>query len=442
MGQGNGCRVCNGPLDPNNPDLGNGRHNNLGLPPGYKPHGLAELDLVAGHRIGFIAGITSLISIPFNLVGTSGYAASDFRDLPGTTIGTLDLADLGAVDPNGPPFGPGIGAGGTFVNGSTLPIGASCCAGGANISWPAAKLGSPATPFVRTFDAGPGPDGIPSCFGDNPLATNGLNACNQRLGVGPNGPKTDGAFNTGLDDAAHAYTVGSSGLIPASSARFTGTPSTPTAFPAFNQVAAEALRDVAVFGPANFDALLKLNVSYCPIRGGQPDCGTAVTCNEEDTAACVPGCFDPASELDTDADGVPDRCDNCTTIANPREAPGCFATPTTSCGPWSTLTGGQRDDDHDGYGNACDAKFTTLGLLVGPGDLTQLRASGGNARTEDTCGTTGTRPCAIFGTWTGLNALIGTADLARFRLLANKPPGPKCPLCPLACTAGSDGSCQ
>ena len=59
-GQGGGCRVCNGPLDPNNP---------LGPPIGYDTHGVADLDLVAGHRIGS-SRITTLISIPFNLVGT------------------------------------------------------------------------------------------------------------------------------------------------------------------------------------------------------------------------------------------------------------------------------------------------------------------------------------------------------------------------------------
>jgi hypothetical protein len=78
--------------------------------------------------------------------------------------------------------------------------------------------------------------------------------------------------------------------------------------------------------------------------------------------------------------------------------------------------------------------------LVSNADLTELRASNGHVRTTDSCGTIGTRPCAIFDL-DGQSALIGTADLARFRLLNGKAPGPKCPLCPLACTAGSDGSC-
>ena len=88
-GQGNGCRACNGPITVANP---------LGLPIGYNTHGLPELDLVAGQRIGGIAGVTSLVRVPLFVVGTTGLAASDFRDLPGTEVGSLDLADMGLVD--------------------------------------------------------------------------------------------------------------------------------------------------------------------------------------------------------------------------------------------------------------------------------------------------------------------------------------------------------
>src|SRR5258706_2065286 len=160
-GQGGQCRACNGPIDPGNADLTNGQPNALGLPPGYDTHGLPDLDLVSGQRVGVIAGSVpgAVTRIPLFLVGTSGYAAAEFRDLPGTRV-TSDLADLGEVDSSGPPFGVGIGTGGTFANGGTLPIGESCCAGAGNIALAPAQFGSPPTPFHATFDAGPGPDGI------------------------------------------------------------------------------------------------------------------------------------------------------------------------------------------------------------------------------------------------------------------------------------------
>ena len=139
---------------------------------------------------------------------------------------------------------------------------------------------------------------------------------------------------------------------------------------------------------------------------------------------------------DGDADSVGDVCDNCVSVSNPRVATGFL----TSNG-WATLTGGQRDDDHDGYGNRCDAKFPGVaGTLVGAGDLTQFRASNGKNRTVDTCGTGGTRPCAIFDLDEG-SLLIGTSDLGVIRALNGKAPGPKCPTCPLACVAGVAGTC-
>ena len=148
-----------------------------------------------------------------------------------------------------------------------------------------------------------------------------------------------------------------------------------------------------------------------------------------------------ANQADADGDGVGDACDNCVNIANPRVTPD--ANTYLSANPWATLTGGQRDDDHDGYGNKCDAKFPgTLGTNVGASDLAQFRASNGKSRTGDTCGTSGTIPCAIFDLDEGTAANIGAPDLAQFRLLNGKAPGPKCPTCPLTCLAGTAGTCN
>jgi hypothetical protein len=147
-----------------------------------------------------------------------------------------------------------------------------------------------------------------------------------------------------------------------------------------------------------------------------------------------------ASQADVDGDGVGDACDNCVNVPNPRVTPD--AATFLAANPWATLTGGQRDDDHDGYGNKCDAKFPgTPGTAVGTSDLTEFRASFNKSRALDSCGTVGTHPCAIFDLDEGAGAAIGTPDLTQFRALFNKLPGPKCPTCPLTCAAGTAGTC-
>ena len=459
------CRACNGPIDYGNPDTSNGLPNALGLPPGYDPQGLSVLQLDKSERIGGIAGVGASARIPLFLIGTSGYAASDFRDTPGTVAGSLDVADLGQVDPFGDPFSVGIGTGGTFTNGSALPIGAPCCAGGANVSWSPAQVGTPSfgTSFLRTFDSGPGLDGIPGCFGDNAYSGNGGNACNQHLGQGPVGPKTDGFYATGLDDVPVVLPVGASGPIPASSARFPARwpvdgscPLPAGAKPVFNQVHALASRDSNVIATANTDLLLKLNVTYCPAVGANShDCAVATSppdadcdgiADASDNCPTVPnglaqaGVPNVGNQTDTDGDAVGDACDNCRTFANPRVTPSTAAFLTSN--PWATLTGGQRDDDHDGYGNKCDGKFPgVLGIFVHNGDLNQFRASNTRNRTLDLCGTTQTGPCAVFDLdESGL--FIGNGDLIQWRLLNTKAPGPKCPTCPLTCTAGTAGTCS
>ena len=157
------------------------------------------------------------------------------------------------------------------------------------------------------------------------------------------------------------------------------------------------------------------------------------------------GVANVGNQTDSDGDGVGDACDNCRTIANPRVLPD--AASYVAANPWATLSGGQRDDDHDGFGNKCDAKFTTAGTLVGSSDLTQFRASSGKSRLGDTCGTSGTEPCARYDLDEG-STLIGSGDLSQYRTLSGKAPGPKCPACTgtgsaqLPCVAGTSGTCN
>ncbi|MGH9362551.1 MAG: DUF7619 domain-containing protein, partial [Thermoanaerobaculia bacterium] len=155
-----------------------------------------------------------------------------------------------------------------------------------------------------------------------------------------------------------------------------------------------------------------------------------------DAADNCPAAYNPRQE-DGDGDGVGDACDNCTAFPNPRVSPDFLA-----ANPWATLTGGQRDDDHDGYGNLCDAKFAA-GVVpaVGTPDLGHFRASLDRHRATDACAGSGTAPCAIFDL-DEAGPVIDSNDMARFRELQGRPPGPTCETCPQSCEAGPLGSCD
>ncbi|HTO05471.1 MAG TPA: FG-GAP-like repeat-containing protein [Myxococcota bacterium] len=149
-------------------------------------------------------------------------------------------------------------------------------------------------------------------------------------------------------------------------------------------------------------------------------------------------------QADTDGDTVGDACDNCQLVSNRRVSP-TFLT----ANPWATLTGGQRDDDHDGFGNVCDGDFplTTQGINVNAADTNQFKTAVNQDRTAKKCGTNGKIACAIFDLDTkqndpGAANNINAADTARFKLLVGFPAGPKCPTCPLLCEAGPQGSCN
>jgi hypothetical protein len=144
-----------------------------------------------------------------------------------------------------------------------------------------------------------------------------------------------------------------------------------------------------------------------------------------------------ADQADADGDGVGDACDSCVNVANPRVTPD--AATYVAANPWATLTGGQRDDNHNGFGNRCDAKFTA-GAVVNASDLVQFRTALGKPRSGFNCGTSGSLRCAPFDL-SETSAVIGASALAQFRLLNGKAQGPKCASCPLPCTAGTIGSC-
>ncbi len=131
---------------------------------------------------------------------------------------------------------------------------------------------------------------------------------------------------------------------------------------------------------------------------------------------------------DFDEDGVGDLCDNCVLVANP--VLGTQGAPARAS--FQSTTGGQLDDDADGIGNQCDAKFNDQGQVVGGLDLSELLASFNKARNGNNCGTQANRPCAVFDL-DNSGQFIGGTDLTVGYGLFNLSPGPSCGSCPLEC---------
>ena len=116
---------------------------------------------MAGERIGGIAGHGADVRVPLFVVGTTGNAASDFRDIVNQGApANIDLADMGPVDPLSA-FAPGIGTGGTFVNGTQLNIDEACCGtgAGANVVWQGEQGGTVVSGFEDGFSYRYGPGG-------------------------------------------------------------------------------------------------------------------------------------------------------------------------------------------------------------------------------------------------------------------------------------------
>jgi hypothetical protein len=142
------------------------------------------------------------------------------------------------------------------------------------------------------------------------------------------------------------------------------------------------------------------------------------------TGLCRTGSVDADVEscwLDGDQDGLINARDNC--ALSPNGVVNRLA--------FQTTTGGQLDDDADGYGNVCDGDFDGDGV-TNAADEGELLASMGKLRSASNCGTSGTRRCAIFDL-DGLGLAITQPDFSRFNQLEGSPPGPKGPEAPLDC---------
>jgi hypothetical protein len=110
-----------------------------------------------------------------------------------------------------------------------------------------------------------------------------------------------------------------------------------------------------------------------------------------------------------------------------------LANPVIAVLSFQTTTGGQLDDDADGYGQLCDGDFNQSKNKVDAADLDLFKVAFNRNRNGATCNPGGTAPCDKYDLDNGKNK-IDAADLSIFKALFNLNKGPKCPTCPLGCT--------
>ncbi len=137
-----------------------------------------------------------------------------------------------------------------------------------------------------------------------------------------------------------------------------------------------------------------------------------------------------ADQADGDGDDVGDRCDNCVAVFNPRLNTESCPGPIPYAEAFQATTGGQRDEDMDGFGTECDGKFGTAGSVVGGVDVAHALASFNKDRSGSDCGTTGDKLCAQFD-FDNTGQFIGGGDIGALFALFNREPGPRCASCPL-----------
>jgi cyclophilin family peptidyl-prolyl cis-trans isomerase len=137
--------------------------------------------------------------------------------------------------------------------------------------------------------------------------------------------------------------------------------------------------------------------------------------------AGVPGV---GNQTNSDSDALGDACDNCRSHANAAASPL----------PFQTTTGGQLDDDADGYGNPCDADFNQAKNKVDAADLDLFKVAFNKNRNGlgPDCNPSGTAPCDKYDL-DNAKSKIDASDLAVFKALFNQNKGPTCPSCPRTC---------
>jgi hypothetical protein len=482
------CRWCNTPADGTAPFAPDGYDNQAGnCETGFDCSRL-DIDGPNDSRMGVQTGVGYDLKVPLAILWTSGLARAEVRDPSCPAISGQTSCSLGAVTSGS--ITVGIGAGGTFSNGQALPAfsvqfggaGDTCCDTGASISWGPKNDGSVSSPAPQgTGNWFPGANGIPGCIGDsigNSSAGANFPAC-----AGPSG-QAPGTANPGSDDVAQYNVdldglggtpttnasdpprVGDPGTGPAqaipnplagasTAAGAKGSLTDPNGSPTIRSTGAGSVIDLNVLGTGNNDSLFKIHRVWCPVRtkGGDalPDCwydtdGDGI---DDDFDSC-PSAINTGT--DTDGDGIDNACDNCLTIANANQAnfdgdnrgdlcDNCTFLANSSITPTATqtITGGQLDDDGDGFGNQCDADYNNAGSAVDSTDLGLFKFAFGKKRVQSTCNPGATSPCDRYDHNNAV-ATIDSTDFTAFKTLFGKTKKSdgdimdKCTACPLACS--------
>jgi len=164
---------------------------------------------------------------------------------------------------------------------------------------------------------------------------------------------------------------------------------------------------------------------------GNPD-GVGDACDADSDGVALPAdvCPSVADPLQADFDGdyVGDLCDNCVEFVN-------SGVDVLSLPEHRTTTGGQIDDDADGYGNECDGDFVAPSPAIDALDQAEVFASippsgNGPATSATTCGTSGTASCDRFDMFVPPGLVLDLFDRSRWNVMAaSGEAGPKCWLC-------------
>ena len=161
--------------------------------------------------------------------------------------------------------------------------------------------------------------------------------------------------------------------------------------------------DARTTPPYNTPGVWRMVACSVTVGPGSVDFDGDGICDADDNCPTVVN----SGQTDDDVDTVGDACDNCLGLSNPPFAGLLLGN--------MTLVSGQRDDDGDGVGNRCDFKYDgNVGTLISGIDVSDIRNSVFTGIALSTCGATGTKNCAQFD-HDEVGTLVGPGDVSALR---------------------------